>query len=143
MFTVLFVDDSRNIREFCRRELEKEGYRVRPVSTGEEALEICRAEPPDIVIMDVRMQGMDGIETAGRIAAEGLGVPVVFYTAFRERVAQDLRSWAGAECVEKSEALSELKAVIARMLTGRNGADRRRQPEKERWSRQARGGYTP
>jgi two-component system response regulator (stage 0 sporulation protein F) len=117
---ILFVDDSRNIREFCRRELEKAGYEVLAVPTGEDALAACRTGKPDVVVLDIDLPGMDGIETAGRIAAEGLGIPVIFYTAYADRVTNDLRSWAGMACVEKSETLTELKAAVARALAGRN-----------------------
>jgi DNA-binding NtrC family response regulator len=128
VFTVLFADDSRNIREFCGRELEKEGYRVLLVSSGEAALETCLEEPPDIVVLDVRMPGMDGIETAGRIVRAGLGIPVIFYTAYKDRLATELSSWAAVECVEKAEALTELKAVISRTLASRAGAEPRSRP---------------
>jgi len=130
VFTVLFADDSRNIREFCGRELEKEGYRVLLVSSGEAALETCREETPDIVVLDVRMPGMDGIETAGRIVRAGLGIPVIFYTAFKDRLATEMTSWAAVECVEKAEALTELKAVISRTLAAHAGAKRRSQKDE-------------
>ncbi len=116
MATVLVVDDNRNIRDFCRRELEKDGYRVLVAASGEEAVRICDADSPDLVVLDIRMPGQDGLETMGRIARRHPLLPVVFFTAHPADLHFDFRSWPARACVEKSENLGALKAKIAEIL---------------------------
>lgn len=113
--TILFVDDSRNIREFCRRELEREGYRVLLAGDGDEALEALRREVPDLVVLDVKMPKMDGISTLGRVMGEFRNIPVIFYTSHKEFVGY-YGGWLADAYVEKSEDLTELKATIARLI---------------------------
>lgn len=118
MPTVLFVDDNKNVREFCKRHLEREGYRVILGAGGHAALAVLRQELPDLVVMDVRMSRMDGFEAIDQIAARHPGLPVILYIESRGYL-DDERSRLAAACVEKSEDLSELKAAIALVLSQR------------------------
>lgn len=118
MYTILFVDDSRNIREFCKRELEREGYRVLLAGDGEEALDVLRRETPDLVILDVVMPKKDGISTIGHVLAQRRDLPVIFYTAHKGYL-DYYGGWLAEACVEKSEDLAELKATVAWVLIQR------------------------
>ena len=60
---ILVVDDEQIIRDGCSRILAKEGYTVMTAGSGEEALERFDLEPSDLVLLDVKMPGMGGIET--------------------------------------------------------------------------------
>ncbi|OGG56050.1 MAG: hypothetical protein A3F84_12580 [Candidatus Handelsmanbacteria bacterium RIFCSPLOWO2_12_FULL_64_10] len=113
--TILFVDDNRNIREFCGRELEREGYRVLLAGDGDEALEALRREVPDLVILDVKMPKMDGVSTLGRVMGQFRSIPVIFYTSHKEFVSY-YGGWLADAYVEKSEDLAELKATVARLI---------------------------
>jgi len=62
-YKILLVDDEPDILEFIRYNLTKEGYKVYTAGTGKEALEIAKIEIPDLVVLDVMMPEMDGIET--------------------------------------------------------------------------------
>lgn len=84
--TILVVDDNAANRELARATLEDEGYDVVVASGGEEALAVFEKAPPDCVLLDVRMPGMDGFAVCARIRAlpRGADVPVVFLTALRD-----------------------------------------------------------
>jgi two-component system, cell cycle sensor histidine kinase and response regulator CckA len=83
MATVLVVDDRPVNRDLVRTLLSYRGHRVVEASEGTQALELARADPPDLVITDVLMPGMDGCELVRAMRADPdlAGVPVVFYTA--------------------------------------------------------------
>jgi CheY-like chemotaxis protein len=123
MRTILFADDNQNIREYCRHELEEEGYRVVLARDGAEAARLACRERPDLVILDISMPGTDGLEAACRIKTSVPGVPVIFFTLYDEVCPKDARSRVAAACVEKCEDLTELKRVIhATLKAGRRSA---------------------
>jgi len=80
---ILVVDDEREIRELLDYNLRKEGYRVACVSTGEEALAAVRGQRPDLVILDLMLPGVDGLEVCRILQAEPSTrtVPIVMLTA--------------------------------------------------------------
>ena len=81
--TVLVVDDERPLRDFVRRNLEARGYRVMGASNGLEALALFENERVELVILDIMMPHMDGLETTRRIRAES-HVPIIILTAMDE-----------------------------------------------------------
>jgi CheY-like chemotaxis protein len=117
--TILFADDNRNIREFCCRELEDEGYRVVLARNGLEAVERFRECAPDLVILDIAMPLADGFRAIEQIRALDASVPVVFFTSFDESCAEDPRARLATACVEKSSDLTELKRVVVSALQHR------------------------
>jgi two-component system KDP operon response regulator KdpE len=80
---VLVVDDEAPLREFVRRNLEVRGYRVSTASNGLEALASFQVYPFDLVILDLMMPHVDGLETTRRIREKSL-VPIVILTALGE-----------------------------------------------------------
>ncbi|MBI4964447.1 MAG: response regulator [Desulfomonile tiedjei] len=80
MTTVLVVDDEESIRNLMRMTLELDGYRVLTAEDGHAALEIFEKEDPDVVLLDVRMPGMDGIEVLRRIKDANPDTEVVIIT---------------------------------------------------------------
>jgi DNA-binding response OmpR family regulator len=79
--SVLIVDDEPNVRLMLRTTLESAGYRVREAADGVGALAHLRAAPSDLVILDLRMPNLNGMETLRRLRDEGDGTPVVMLTA--------------------------------------------------------------
>ncbi|MBN1832910.1 MAG: response regulator transcription factor [Deltaproteobacteria bacterium] len=69
---VLVVDDEEDILELLRFTLGREGYSVRETSTGEEALDICKSDPPDLVVLDLMLPGIDGLEVAKRLKNDSI-----------------------------------------------------------------------
>ncbi len=80
---LLVVDDEEDILELVRYTLVREGYHVKCVVSGEEALDCVRSEPVDLVVLDLMLPGIDGLEVARRLKQENgtRGIPVVMLTA--------------------------------------------------------------
>ncbi|MFQ5767225.1 MAG: sigma-54-dependent transcriptional regulator [Acidobacteriota bacterium] len=74
---VLIIDDERGVRESLQMVLEYEGFRVSTAASGKEGLEQAAATPPDLIFLDVRMPGMDGLELLGRLRQAGVPAPVI------------------------------------------------------------------
>jgi two-component system KDP operon response regulator KdpE len=83
--TVLVVDDEKSLRDFVRRNLEAREYKVLNAANGLEALAIFKNEQVDLVILDIMMPHLDGLETARRIR-EYSRVPIIILTAMGEEV---------------------------------------------------------
>ena len=117
MKTVLVADDEVSIRKLYQRELKLEGYNVVFASNAQEAVQKAREDAPDLVIMDIRMPGMDGIEAMGRILEENNEIPVVINTAYSS-YKDSFMSWCADAYVTKSSDLTELKETVKRILSG-------------------------
>ncbi|HZL65472.1 MAG TPA: response regulator [Thermoleophilia bacterium] len=80
---VLVVDDERDILELVKYNLDKEGYHVTVVETGEEALAAARTKMPDVVVLDLMLPGVDGLEVCRRLKSDPRtqGIPIVMLTA--------------------------------------------------------------
>ena len=113
--TILVVDDEQSIRFLYREELEEDGYRVITAADGEEALRKVRKEKPDLITLDIRMPGMDGIDVLHRIREMDKEIPVIMSTAYGE-YRNDFNVWASDAYVIKTANLGELKKTIKRLL---------------------------
>ena len=84
--SIVIVDDNPNNLQVLGSMLQLEGYKVRPALNGELALQAIAASPPDLVLLDIRMPGMDGYETCRHLKAqaETAGIPVIFISALNE-----------------------------------------------------------
>jgi CheY-like chemotaxis protein len=112
---VLVVDDEENLCLLYREELESEGYRVKTAPDYAAAARLLEEDPPDVVVMDIRMPRMDGIEAMGRMLNRRNNLPVILNTAYSS-YKDDFRSWPASAYVIKSSDLSELKKAIAQVL---------------------------
>lgn len=112
---LLVVDDEENIRFLFREELEEEGYEVEVASNGLEALKKIRQTSFDLVILDIKMPGMDGIQALNEIKNMNKGLPVILCSAYGE-FKQDFSSWASDGYVVKSADTAELKETIKGIL---------------------------
>ncbi len=111
MKTILVVDDDRNLRRLYRAELEAEGYRVLLAENGRHACDLVRSEQVDVVVMDVRMPEMDGLEAMARIMKDSQHVPVILNTAYSSYL-ENFSSWAAEGYVIKSSDMQALKEKI-------------------------------
>ena len=80
--TLLVVDDESSHRLMLRAHLESAGFSVIEAGSGEEALEVSGTASPDLILLDLKMPGMNGIETAEAIMARGAPPPIVIMTAY-------------------------------------------------------------
>ena len=115
MTTILLVEDDENQRLLYEQELMHEGYEVVTASNGKEALEKVQKKLPDIVIMDINMPKMDGIEAMGRILGKNKEILVIINTAY-SNYKDSFMSWAADAYIVKTSDLSELKEKIKEVL---------------------------
>jgi CheY-like chemotaxis protein len=116
---ILIVDDEPSIGTLYAEEFADEGYEVKVVASGNEALAVLDAFNPDLITLDIKMPGMGGIETLRAIKERRRSLPVILCTAYDEYKA-DFGSWACDAYVVKSSDLGELKAAVERALGPRN-----------------------
>lgn len=115
MTTILLVEDDKNQCLLYEQELRLEGYKTLTATDGKEALEIVRRQEPDIIIMDINIPKMDGIETMGRILSKHKQTPIIINTA-HSNYKDNFMSWAADAYIVKSSDLSELKEKIKEIL---------------------------
>lgn len=120
---ILVVDDEQAVRESLRRSLGFNGYDIALASDGVEAIDAVHRESPDLIILDVNMPNMDGLEVCRTLRGEGWGRPILMLTA-RDGVSDRVAGLdAGADdYLPKPFALEELLARV-RSLVRRAAAD--------------------
>lgn len=118
MAKLLVVDDEKNIRKLYETELGREGYEVTTVESAEEALSLMEKELPDLVVLDIRLEGMDGIDCLRTLMEKRRDLPVILNSAY-STYKQDFASWMADAYVVKSSDLTELKDTIKEVLASR------------------------
>jgi DNA-binding NtrC family response regulator len=118
MTKLLVVDDERNIRRLYESELKREGYDVETAESAEDALELIEKSPPDLVVLDIRLEGMDGIDCLRTIMEKRRDLPVILNSAY-STYKQDFASWMADAYVVKSADLTELKQKVREVLAKR------------------------
>ena len=118
--TILVVDDEPSIREVVSIYLGRAGYRVLVAEDGQTALEILEREPPDLVVLDLMLPEIDGLEITRRLRAAG-EIPIIMLTARREEIDRILGLEMGADDYvvkpfSPRELVSRVKAVLRRTL---------------------------
>lgn len=118
---ILLVDDDALMRRGLAFNLEQAGYQVTSAANAEDALDIARRTPPDIVLLDIGLPGMDGLD-ALRHVKEEFGLPVIFLTARRRELDEIVGLELGADdYITKpfnvDVVLARLKAVLRRRET--------------------------
>ncbi len=124
-YKILLVDDEPDILEFIGYNLKKEGFKVFSATNGDDALKIAQAENPHLIVLDVMMPGMDGIETCEEIRKIPVlkDTLVVFLTARGEDYSQIAGFDAGADDyitkpVKPKVLISRIKALLKRYKSG-------------------------
>ncbi len=116
MSTILLVEDDKNQCLLYEQELRLEDYEVITAIDGKEALEKVQEQPPDLIIMDINMPKMDGIEAMGKIVSKHKGIPIIIYSAYSS-YKDNFMSWLANAYIIKSSDLTELKNKIKELLT--------------------------
>ncbi|MBI3269399.1 MAG: response regulator [Planctomycetes bacterium] len=120
---ILIVDDEPDTLGLLVEVLAMEGFEVLQAEDGAEALELCERQRPDLVLLDLMMPGLDGLEVALRIPSriDGPAVPILVLTAqpaLRKTVDQALERFGVTRVLEKpfriSEMVAEVRAILAR-----------------------------
>lgn len=117
MKKILVVDDEENIRLLLREELEDEGYEVLTAESGEQALELVKAERPDLVTLDIKMPGESGLMSLRKIREIDYDLPVILCTAYTSYKTY-FSAVAADHYVVKSSDFEELKSKIREIFEG-------------------------
>ena len=117
--TILIVEDEHAVARGIQYALQQEGYDVGVARSGEEGLEIATREAPDLVVLDVRLPGIDGFEVLRRVRAAGAKMPILVLTARDDEVDKVIGLEMGADDYLTKpfglrELLSRIKALLRR-----------------------------
>ena len=115
MTKILVVEDDKNQQELYRLELVAEGYEVDVASDGKEAIAKAQKDRPDLIVLDISMPGMDGIEAMGKILGTDNRIPIVLNTAYSS-YKDNFMTWSADAYVIKSSDLTPLKNTIKQVL---------------------------
>lgn len=112
---VLIIDDDPGIRRMLRLALETEGFEVATAANGLDGLEHVRMQPPDVIVLDLRMPVMDGQTFFHQLREKGYGTPVIVLTAFDARAAS---RQLGADAYLRKPFAPTMLVRQVRRLTG-------------------------
>lgn len=118
MYTILIVDDEANIRLLYEKELQEAGYKTLTASEANEALVLVQKDEVDLVLLDIKMPGIDGLELLNRILNINNKMPVILNTAYAS-FKDNFSAWSADAYVVKSSDLSEMKQTIEKVLADR------------------------
>ena len=121
MGTILIVEDERDIADLVKYHLEKAGLTARSVGNGKQALDLVVRDHPDLIVLDLMLPGLDGLEVCRRLRGSAVtrGIPIIMLTARTEEVDRILGLEMGADdYVPKPfsprELVARVKAVLRR-----------------------------
>lgn len=121
MMKILVVDDEQSIRETLEMFLREKGYAVVTSEEGGTGLEAFRRERPDIVILDIRLPGMNGLEVLHRIMEEREDIPVIMITAYHDMETTIQAMKLGAyEYIHKPIDVEELEIALDKVVSNRS-----------------------
>ncbi|MBU8871112.1 MAG: response regulator [Gemmatimonadales bacterium] len=118
MSKILIVDDEPHLRLLYETELRRAGFETMTASNADQGLEFVETMKPDLVILDIRMAGMDGIEALQHIIERDNNIPVVLNTAFSS-YRDNYLTWAADAYVTKSSDVTELVTTVEGLLKDR------------------------
>ena len=114
---ILVIDDEQGIRDLLDTLLRRKGYDVILSANGQKGLEIFRREQPDVIVLDLKMPGMDGLTVLQQIRSLDPKKPVIILTgAGTPETEQQVRALGGTEFIEKEFSLHRLGDALKRLL---------------------------
>jgi two-component system OmpR family response regulator len=117
MTRIVFADSEPHIRQLCREELQDEGYEVQVAGKGKEVMRLVDSFKPDVVILEMLLPDMSGLETGLMVKGTKKDTRIVYYSYCLPP--PDLSLWGGDDFVVKSFNLDRLKEAIRRLLPRR------------------------
>jgi DNA-binding NtrC family response regulator len=121
---LLIVDDDPDVAYSFSRVFREPAFDITEAKSGEQALSILKNLSPDVVLMDVRMPGADGLSTLGRMLANGMSFPVIIMTAYGSpRIANEAKAAGAFGCVMKPFDVTKIRElVMSAVEAGRSGS---------------------
>ena len=121
MCKVMVVEDEKYLLELYKNELEDDGYSVVGASDGRQVLEQIKATNPDIVVLDIRLEGIEGLEVLEQIKNHDVNLPVILNSAY-STYKTNFSSWIADDYVVKSPDITELKMTIQKYAQAGNSS---------------------
>jgi CheY-like chemotaxis protein len=115
MKTILVVEDEKHLRTLYSQELIAEGYQVVTAHDGKEALETVKNSLIDLAILDIKLQGDNGLEVLRDVMEQNRGLKVIINTAYSS-YRNDFTSWSADAYIVKSSDLEELKSKVRELV---------------------------
>ncbi len=115
MKTVLLVEDDKNQFLLYEDELSQEGYNIITAQDGQEAMKRVNEQFPDLIVMDINMPKMSGIESMSKILEKHKKIPIIINTAYSSWK-DNFMSWSADAYIIKSSDLTELKNKIKELI---------------------------
>ncbi|MGA1824801.1 MAG: response regulator [bacterium] len=115
-FVILIADRNPNISDILRRELFLEGYNIKIAYNGFEVLTMVDSEPPDIVILDLDLPYMDGLEVLEKFHKQNCSVPVIVHSLLKEYKNHPALKNTVAFVEKAHNSIDSLKALIAKIV---------------------------
>lgn len=119
---ILVIDDDPSVRGAFRLILDEAGYAVREAENGLQGIEMAKAERPDLIFLDLKMPGIDGVETLRRLKAMDASLSIYIVTAFSQEYMQELKDAHEAglkfELASKPLSSSQIRNIAALVVTG-------------------------
>jgi two-component system response regulator (stage 0 sporulation protein F) len=118
MAKLLIVDDEIDVREFAKNFFRKRGITVFTASRGEEALNIISAQSPELVLLDIRMDGLSGMDVLRSLRQQGSPVKVIMISGVEDdAIVQEAQALGVAGFIHKPLVLEELEKVVMAELS--------------------------
>ena len=119
MKKILIVDDEADVCDFVKGFFEERGFEVIMALSGTEALRVVKKQKPSLILLDIKMKGIDGIETLKRIRALDKNVNVMMVTAADDKGTMDKASKLGAcKYISKPLVLENLESAVMSFTKG-------------------------
>lgn len=116
---LLIVDDEIDVREFAGNFFRKRAVQVFLASTGMEALDVIAHETPDLVLLDIRMEGMSGMDVLRRLRAKNSMVKIIMVSGIEDESVVAEATSLGVSCfIHKPLVLEELQSKVFGILKG-------------------------
>ena len=115
MHNILVVDDEVSLAKLYEKELTEEGFNVLLAESGEKALRMAQDNKIDLMVLDIKMQGKDGLEVLNEFRQKNADTPVILNSAY-STYKDDFSSWLADAYIVKSSNLDELKIKIHELV---------------------------
>ncbi|HEX9916403.1 MAG TPA: response regulator [candidate division Zixibacteria bacterium] len=115
MKTVLLVDDEEHILKLYQKVFSDDGFQVKLAQSGEQAIQMAKEGDIDLVILDIKMEGISGLETLAELRKSKRNMPIILNSAY-STYKSDFQSWLADAYLVKSANVDELRLKVRELL---------------------------
>ena len=115
MKTILLVDDEEHILKLYQKVFTDDGFQVKLAQSGEEAIQMAKEDQIDLVVLDIKMEGLSGLETLAELRKVRRSIPIILNSAY-STYKSDFQSWLADAYLVKSTNVDELRSKVHELL---------------------------